>query len=77
MGDVGAPGHLFGPGPVYPLWQVLAGQGEQAGGLAAGKGHEEGPQGLLAVGRADDQEVGDGTEPREVLHRLVARPVLP
>lgn len=63
-------------GRVLELGQVLAGESENAGGLTAGESHVVGSRGLVAISRAPDHHVGQGTEVGKGLNRLVGRAVL-
>lgn len=58
------------------LGQVLARQGNDAGGVLGGQGNVVGSAGLVAVSRAPHHAVGEGTEVSQSLDRLVSRTVL-
>lgn len=61
---------------VLELWQVLTGQGEDAGGVGGSEGNVVGGAGLVTVGRAPHHAVGQGAEVGQSLDRLVGRAVL-
>ena len=61
---------------VLQLGQVLAGEGQDAGGVLGGEGGVVGGAGLVAVGRAPDHAVGEGTEVGQGLDGLMRRAVL-
>lgn len=63
-------------GGVLELGQVLAGEGEDGGGVLGGQGGVVGSAGLVAVSWTPDHAVGQGTEVRQGLDRLVGRTVL-
>ena len=63
-------------GRTLKLGKVLAGEGKDAGGVLGGKGDIVGSAGLVAIGRAPDHAVGEGTEVGKDLDRLMGRTVL-
>lgn len=63
-------------GRTLKLGKVLAGESEDAGGVLGSKGDIVGSAGLVAIGRAPDHAVGEGTEVGQDLNRLVSRAVL-
>lgn len=63
-------------GGVLQLGQVLAGEGQNAGGVVGGQSRVVGSAGLVAVSRAPDHHVGQSTEVSQSLNGLVSRAVL-
>lgn len=63
-------------GRTLKLRKVLAGEGDDAGGVVGGESGVVAAAGLVTVGRAPDHAVGEGTEVGESLDRLVGRAVL-
>ena len=58
------------------LRQVLTGKGQNAGGVLGGQRRVVSSAGFVAISRAPDHAVGQGTEVGQSLNRLVSRTVL-
>lgn len=63
-------------GGALKLGKVLAGKGQDGGSVLGGEGDVVGSGGLVAVSRAPDHHVGQGTEVGKSLDRLVGGAVL-
>ena len=76
--DVGPAGDLLGrvTGGLEQHRQLLAGEGQCSGAAPSLQRHAPGRSGLVAIGRADENQVGDGPQRRQLLDRLVGGAVL-
>ncbi len=76
--DVGSHCRLSGRRVPFPVQreQLLARQHQGRGPVLPLKGHFPPHSRLVGVGRPEDDQVGNGSQGRQVLHRLVRRPIL-